>query len=153
MNLTVNRIKQVKNSPEVRDARKGLAHARFEGAAVIDFTNKAAADILAKHQFTGMYGVGIVIEPELAYLLDAADFATYHAELVAAQTAEGFFPNKPGNCPALEAQSAIRAAENVAIGVMLDLISAGGEKGHTVHGDLRKRTLQLFEDLLKLPGA
>ena len=103
----------------VRAAERVLAaKARFDVVAPI--VDAYQREILKRHQWriarewvkTEKDDV-VILDPAHSYLLEDVDAAVYFSECAMAAAAAGLGTELPDNCPKLEAQDALRRAQNV----------------------------------------
>lgn len=88
-----------------------------------------------------------ILNPKHAYLAEKEDWEKFHANVVAVQNKEGLLPDKPGNCPALEAETLQCQAENLLINHGMGHFGMGGsELGMSL--ELRSKLLDSFLGML-----
>ena len=94
---------------------------------------------------------GLILEPKDSYLLDDENSAKYFALCAAARTAVGLSVERPGNCPLLEAESALVKAQHLLLQEMesaspltLKLVLAGSMEDYRKAIELNLRLLSPF---------
>lgn len=87
---------------------------------------------------------GRVLEPNRLYLIDAKILeAEVYPEIIRRQEAMGLYPEKPGCCPALEAEGLQLQAERVFIEQMGIQVGKGKDAFRGAVGAMRKQVLDL----------
>lgn len=87
-----------------------------------------------------------VRDPKLDYWLTDEDAVEYHAKLATACDADPTLPkpSKPGNCPALEADTLRMECENLLIACAAEQIPDIAKVSGKIYGDNRKKMLDLL---------